>query len=25
LARARLFHVLILEVPDMFHLQDSGG
>src|SRR5881296_208595 len=25
LARARLFHVLILEVPDIFHLQDSGG
>src|SRR5450631_1028546 len=25
LARARLFHVLILEVPDKFHLQDSGG
>src|SRR5712664_1349429 len=24
-ARARLFHVLILEVPDIFHLQDSGG
>jgi hypothetical protein len=24
LARARLFHVLILEVPDIFHLQDSG-
>jgi hypothetical protein len=19
------FHVLILEVPDIFHLQDSGG
>src|SRR5471030_1261454 len=25
LARTRLFHVLILEVPDIFHLQDSGG
>src|SRR5207253_10915899 len=25
LARARLFHVLILEVPETFHLQDSGG
>src|SRR6266851_2075892 len=25
LARVRLFHVLILEVPDIFHLQDSGG
>src|SRR5205809_3007206 len=25
LARARLFHVLILEVPDIFHLEDSGG
>jgi hypothetical protein len=25
LARARFFHVLILEVPDIFHLQDSGG
>src|SRR5258705_6258787 len=25
LARARLFHVLILEVPDIFHLQDIGG
>src|SRR5260221_7191440 len=25
LARARLFHVLILEVPDIFHLQESGG
>src|SRR6266852_3066397 len=24
LARARLFHVLFLEVPDRFHLQDSG-
>jgi hypothetical protein len=23
LARARLFHVLILEVPDIFHLQDK--
>src|SRR5216684_4217060 len=25
LARARLFHVVILEVPDIFRLQDSGG
>src|SRR5450631_369481 len=25
LARTRLFHVLILEVPEIFHLQDSGG
>src|SRR5437773_5700752 len=25
LARARLFHVLILEVLDIFHFQDSGG
>src|SRR5229473_6548157 len=25
LARARLFHALLLEVPDIFHLQDSGG
>jgi hypothetical protein len=25
LARARLFHVLILEAPDIFHLKDSGG
>src|SRR5438874_11343387 len=25
LARARLFNVLILEAPDIFHLQDSGG
>src|SRR5438874_2235190 len=25
LARARLFHVLNLEVPDIFRLQDSGG
>jgi hypothetical protein len=25
LARARLFHVLTLEVPDIFQLQDSGG
>src|SRR5437773_8720652 len=25
LARARLFHVLILEVPEIFHLEDSGG
>src|SRR5258707_5607804 len=24
LARARLFHVLILEVPDIFHLQDKS-
>ena len=25
LARARLFHALTLEVPDIFHVQDSGG
>src|SRR5580700_10001792 len=25
LARVRLFHVLILDVPDIFHLQDGGG
>src|SRR6202140_3122161 len=25
LARARRFHVLIPRVPDIFHLQDSGG
>src|SRR6202043_2566870 len=24
LARARLFHVLILEIPDIFHLQDKS-